>query len=194
MTKKLVDKQMSSSKVGIHPLVEEVLFDQKMISEGVAKLAGILNKKYGKKGSTVVLVGVLKGCLPFMMELLKHLNFDLKIDFMIVTSYFGGIEKRYQKPKLILDADLDLTNCDVLIVEDIIETGTTIETVKKHLSLKKPNSIRIASLVYKEERINNLEIKPDFYVFKSPNKFLVGFGMDFHEKLRNLNYIGVLKQ
>lgn len=178
----------------IHPLVEEILFDQKTISEGVFKLAQVLNKKYGKKNSNVIFVGVLKGCLPFMMELIKHLEFDLKIDFMVVSSYFGGIEKRYQKPKLILDADLDLANSDIVIVEDIIETGTTIATVKKHLGLKKPNSIRVVSLIYKEDKVSNLEIEPDFYVFKAPPKFLVGFGMDFNEKLRNLNYVGVLKQ
>ena len=177
-----------------HPLVEEVLFDEQAIKKGIADLATILNKKYSKKDSHVVFVGILKGCLPFMMELLKHLNFDLRIDFMVISSYFGGIEKRYQKPKLVLDADLDLNGCDVVIIEDIIETGTTIATVKKHLNIKKPNSIKVVSLVYKEEKTHNLEIQPDFYVFKAPAKFLVGFGMDFHEKLRNLNYIGVLKQ
>lgn len=164
-----------------------------MISDGIRHLAHVLNKKYSKKNSGIVFVGILKGCLPFMMELIKHLNFDLKVDFMVVSSYFGGVTKRYQKPKLILDADFDLTNCDVVIIEDIIETGTTIATVKKHLLLKKPNSIKVVSLVYKEEKIHNLETKPDFYVFKAPSKFLVGFGMDYHEKLRNLTYIGVLK-
>ncbi len=187
-------KQVNSSGSSIHPLVEEVLFDWATIEKGIIWLANVFNKKYKRKNHKVVFVGILKGCLPFMMEFVKHLDFDLRIDFMVVSSYFGGVEKRYQKPKLVLDTDLDLTGCDVVIVEDVIETGNTIETAKKHLFLKKPNSIKVVSLIYKEEKVDNLEIKPDFYVLKAPNKFLVGFGLDFQEKLRNLNYIGVLKQ
>lgn len=178
----------------IHPLVEKVLFDRKTILDGIKRLAQKLNKKYQKKNAPVIFLGILKGCLPFMMELIKHLNFDLKLDFMVISSYFGGVAKRYQKPKLILDADFDLNDHHIVLIEDIIETGNTINTVKKHLKLKNPRSLEVVSLIFKKEmNLTNLEVAPDFYVFDAPMEFLVGFGLDYQEELRNLDYIGVLK-
>ena len=166
------------------------LFHQTMILDGIKQLAHKLNQTYRECSQPIVFIGILKGCLPFLMELVKHCEFDLVLDFLIIKSYFGGL-KPLKEPQLILDVDVDLTNCEVLIVEDIIETGKTVRFAIEKLQHKKPHRIKVASLLYKKTE-NNL-FQPDYYVFNAPkNSFLVGFGLDYQEQKRNLKYIGVL--
>lgn len=187
-------KNSTSDNSLIHPLVKKILFTNAEIVEEIKKLAKKINKKYEKKNKTIVLLGVLKGCLPFMMELIKYLNFDIIIDFMVVSSYFGGIKKSSQGPKLVLDVDTVLENKHIIIIEDIVETGDTIREICTHLASKKPASIKIASLIFKKNpQFLNLDIIPDWYAFDAPIEFLVGFGLDYQEKLRNLDYVGILK-
>ncbi len=167
------------------------LFSQKQILEGIKKLAKTLNHHYQQSAKPVVLVGVLKGCLPFLLELIKHLKFELIMDFMIISSY-AGQKQPLKTPRLILDTAVNLTNHVVLVIDDVIESGKTIELVIDHLQPKQPREIKIVSLIFKPK--NNL-IKPDFFIFKSPTKlFLVGFGLDIYEQKRNLPFIGYLDQ
>lgn len=168
------------------------LFNQKAILNGIKTLAEKLNQHYQNTLKPIVLVGILKGCLPFLLELIKHLKFDLVMDFMIISSY-AGKRKPLTEPRLILDTAVNLKNQIVLIIDDIIESGKTMQLVINHLKSKQPQEIKVVSLIYKAVK-HNL-VKPDFHIFKSPtNLFLVGFGLDIYEQKRNLPFIGYLKE
>ncbi|WHP38844.1 MAG: hypoxanthine phosphoribosyltransferase [Mollicutes bacterium] len=175
------------------PRISEILFSSEEILEGIKKLALKMNQHFAKRRNSVIFVGILKGCLPFMMELIKHIDFDPIIDLMVVSSYSGRTKKKFLSPKLVLDLDTDISGKDVVIIEDIIETGKTLKLVSKNLQERNPASVSIASLVYKKIKPAENIFTPTWYVFESPNKFLVGFGLDYKERMRNISYIGVLK-
>ena len=167
------------------------LFRKKPLLDGIVALAKTLNQRYRTTTKPIALVGILKGCLPFLMELIKHLDFDIIMDFMIITSYFGQ-QKPLTKPQLVLDVAINLQDHIVFVIDDIVESGKTMRMVLTHLIKKQPAEIKTISLIYKPG--TETIVKPDFYVFTSPaNLFLVGFGLDLEEKKRNLPFIGYLK-
>ncbi len=168
------------------------LFTQTQILAGIKKLATKLNSIYKQSDRPVALVGILKGCLPFLLELIKHLTFEIILDFMIINSY-NGKKNAQHPPQLILNTAINLHKLSVLIIEDIVESGKTVQMAINQINLNQPKDVRVISLLYKP--VHNSLFKPDFFVFQAPlNSFLVGFGLDFEEQKRNLTYIGVLNE
>ncbi|MGL5982542.1 MAG: hypoxanthine phosphoribosyltransferase [Cetobacterium sp.] len=164
---------------------------EKMISEEalqtrVREVAKEIEKDYA--GKNLICVGLLKGSIMFMADLLKNVDMDLAMDFMKVSSYHGGTDST-GVVKILKDVDADLTGKDVLIIEDIIDTGLTLESVKKFLLTKQPNSLKVCSLLDKPSR-RKVEMVGEYIGFEIPDEFVVGYGLDYDELHRNLPYIG----
>ena len=171
----------------MHKNIKEILISEEQIIEKCKELGKIINKDYEGKE---VLVGLLKGSVPFMAELAKHLNSDVTFDYMNVSSY-DGVESK----TLVVKQDLkeDVSGKNILIVEDILDTGKTLYNVKEMLLKRNANSVKIVTMLDKEEgRI--IDMKADYVGFKIPNAFVVGYGLDFNEKYRQLPYVGILKE
>lgn len=178
-------------KTDYSDIIERVLIDEESLKLKIEQLAKTINSYYENK-DTLVLVGILKGSVMFMAELAKSLNIDLKMDFMVVSSY---AENTYSSGnvKILKDLDIDIKDKEVLIVEDIIDTGYTLKKTKENLINRQAKDVKIVTLLDKPER-REVEIKPDWSGFKIPNEFVVGFGLDFDQMYRNLPYIGVVKR
>ena len=168
----------------------ETLIETKEVNKKIKSLAKILDKKY--KDEEIVFVCVLKGAVMFYTELLKNLkNKNIEMDFIQVKSYEGT--ETSGQVKVVKDVSVDIENKNVVLVEDIIDTGITANFLFDHLNSKKPKSILMCSLLQKPEKLKvNLKIKT-LVGFEIPNKFIVGFGLDYYEKLRNENRILILK-
>ena len=172
----------------MHKNIKENLISEEQIIEKCKELGKIIDKDY--EGKEVLLVGLLKGSVPFMAELAKHLNSDVTFDYMNVSSY-DGVESK----TLVVKQDLkeDVSGKNILIVEDILDTGKTLYNVKEMLLKRNANSVKIVTMLDKEEgRI--IDMKADYVGFKIPNAFVVGYGLDFNEKYRQLPYVGILKE
>lgn len=171
--------------------IEKILFSHEEIVISSKRIAEQIMEDYKNSEKEPVLLCTLKGALPFMAELMKHIDMHVVTDFIDVASYHGGTSST---GSIILrkDVTMDLENRDVIIVEDIVDTGRTLKHLITYLQERNVNSIACASLVDKPEA-RLVEIQPDYVGVESPNEFLVGFGLDYEEKYRNLPYIGVLK-
>ena len=172
----------------MHKNIKEILISEEQIIEKCKELGKIIDKDY--EGKEVLLVGLLKGSVPFMAELAKHLNSDVTFDYMNVSSY-DGVESK----TLVVKQDLkeEVSGKNILIVEDILDTGKTLYNVKEMLLKRNANSVKIVTMLDKEEgRI--IDMKADYVGFKIPNAFVVGYGLDFNEKYRQLPYVGILKE
>ena len=172
----------------MHKNIKEILISEEQIIEKCKELGKIIDKDY--EGKEVLLVGLLKGSVPFMAELAKHLNSDVTFDYMNVSSY-DGVESK----TLVVKQDLkeDVSGKNIFIVEDILDTGKTLYNVKEMLLKRNANSVKIVTMLDKEEgRI--IDMKADYVGFKIPNAFVVGYGLDFNEKYRQLPYVGILKE
>lgn len=170
--------------------IKKVLITEAEIVEQSKLLGQKLTKEYQDKNP--LLIGILKGSIPFMAELIKHIDTHIEMDFMVVSSYHGETQSS-GTVKIIKDLDTNVAGRDIIIIEDIIDTGRTLKELKELLSLRQAASIRIVTLVDKPEgRV--VEIEADDSCFTVPNEFLVGFGLDYNEHYRNLPYIGVLKE
>lgn len=164
---------------------------EKMISEGdlqvrIREVAKEIEKDY--RGKDLICVGLLKGSIMFMADLLKNVELDLAMDFMKVSSYHGGTDST-GVVKILKDVDEDLTGKDVLIIEDIIDTGLTLNSVKKFLMSKQPKSLKVCSLLDKPSR-RKVDMLGEYIGFEIPDEFVVGYGLDYDELYRNLPYIG----
>ena len=173
----------------INQLIEKVLIDEDTLNLRIRKLASYINDYY-KDEDTLIMVGILKGSVIFMSDLAKHVIIDCNLEFMAVSSYDGT--ESTGNVKILKDLDVDIKDKNVLLVEDIIDTGYTLNKLKSNLEKRDPKEVRIITLLDKPER-RVTEIKPDWYGFKIPNEFVVGFGLDYSQKYRNLPFIGVLK-
>lgn len=172
----------------MHKNIKEILITEEQISSKCKELANVIDKDY--EGKEILLVGLLKGSVPFMAELSKQLNSDVTFDYMNVSSY-DGIESK----TLVVKQDLkdDVTGKNILIVEDILDTGKTLFNVKEMLLKRNANSVKIVTLLDKEAgRV--IDMQADYIGFKIPNAFVVGYGLDFNEKYRQLPYVGILKE
>ena len=136
-------------------------------------------------------MGLLRGAIPFLAELIQHIDFDIQYDFMDVTSYEGTESKG--EIKILKDLDTPVQGLDILLVEDIVDTGRTLDTIVRTLLHKGAKSVRIATLLDKPSR-RIMDIQPDYVGFIIPNEFVVGFGLDYNQHYRGLPYIGVLKE
>ena len=172
--------------------IEKVLVSEEEIIEKSKELGEILTKEY--EGKNPLVLGILRGSVPFLAELIKHIDCHLETDFMTVSSYHGGT-KSSGEVKLILDVDTAVKGRDILIVEDIIDTGLTLKAIKEILMKMNPASLKITTLLDKpSRRLEGVDIVPEYVGFVIPNEFVVGFGLDYDEQYRNIPYIGILKK
>lgn len=169
--------------------IEEILLTEKDLQKAVKKLGKQISADY--EGKNLMLVAVLKGSVIFMADLMRAITIPISIDFMSVSSYGGGV-KSTGIVKIIKDLDHDISGYDVLIVEDILDSGLTLSYLTNVLRQRKVNSIKIATLLDKPER-RQVDIKPDYTCFVVPDKFVVGYGLDYDQKYRNLPYVGIVK-
>ena len=170
--------------------IQKVLIEETQINERCKELATQIEADYQKRGQVPVIVGLLKGSVPFMAELIKRFTFPCEIDFMSVSSYDGT--ESIGDVRIDKDMDLSCKGREVLIVEDIVDTGRTLREVKKLLKRKGAADVKVVSLLDKPER-RVVEIEADYIGFRVPDEFVVGYGLDYNQKYRNLPYIGVLK-
>ncbi|WP_438465893.1 hypoxanthine phosphoribosyltransferase [Streptococcus pluranimalium] len=170
--------------------IKKVLYSEEEIVAKSKELGAQLTKDYA--GKNPLLVGVLKGAVPFMAELIKHIDTHVEVDFMVISSYHGGTTSSGEV-KILKDVDTNIEGRDVIFIEDIIDTGRTLLYLRDMFKYRKANSVKIATLFDKPEgRI--VEIEADYVCYNVPNEFIVGFGLDYNENYRNLPYVGVLKE
>ncbi len=169
--------------------IKSVLFSEEDISKIVAELGAAISEDY--KDKNLLMVSVLKGSVVFMSDLMRHITIPCEIDFMAVSSY-GNKTKSSGTVRIIKDLDRDINGYDLLLVEDILDSGKTLNYLIEMLYARNPASIRICTLFDKPER-REVDIFPDYKGGSVPDEFIVGYGLDFAEKYRNLPYVGVLK-
>jgi hypoxanthine phosphoribosyltransferase len=174
----------------IHKDIKRVLVDEASIVARSKELGQQISEDYAKQGKNPLLVAVLKGSIPFMAELMKHITLDVEMDFMAVSSYEGT--RSIGDVKILKDLDRSIKGRDILLVEDIVDTGRTIDQVVQLLLNKGANEVKIVSLLDKPSR-RVLDMNADYIGFTIEDAFVVGYGLDFNEKYRNLPYVGVLK-
>ncbi|WP_322935131.1 hypoxanthine phosphoribosyltransferase [Mycoplasmopsis felis] len=172
-----------------HPFIKKILFTQEFIEQKILDASDWVNQTY-KNSNDLILVGLLKGSIPFLAQLIKNIKIEHVLDFMTASSYSGKKEST-GSVKIIMDLAQDIKNKDVLIVEDIIDSGITLEKITNILKSRNPKSLRIITLMDKPHHRKN-DLIADYSCFLVPDEFLVGFGLDYKEKMRNLPYIGVL--
>ncbi|MBQ3485111.1 MAG: hypoxanthine phosphoribosyltransferase [Clostridia bacterium] len=168
--------------------LSRVLVSREEIAEAVSALGRKITEDY--QGKELMLVGILKGAVVFFSDLVREIDLPLKMEFMAVSSY-GASTKTTGVVNLVKDITVDITGMHVLIVEDIVDSGMTLSYLKKYLSTRGAASIRIATLLDKPER-RRVDLKADYFCFTIPDEFVVGYGLDYAEKYRNLPDIGVL--
>ncbi|WP_412031391.1 hypoxanthine phosphoribosyltransferase [Metamycoplasma buccale] len=171
--------------------IKYILFDQKTLESKITELSDWVNSTYEKIDDDLIIVGLLKGSLPFLAQLIKTVKVDFLLDFMILSSY-DGKEHSSGSVKVVLDLANDIKNKNVLIVEDIIDTGRTMQKVVNLLQSRNPKSLKVLTLLNKPSG-RKVDFEPDNFGFIIKNEFVVGFGFDWKEKMRQLPYIGVLK-
>ena len=170
--------------------IKKILVSHDEITEEAKKLGAQLTKDYA--GKNPILVGILKGSIPFMAELVKHIDTHIEMDFMMVSSYHGGTASS-GVINIKQDVTQDIKGRHVLFVEDIIDTGQTLKNLRDMFIAREAASVNIATLLDKPEgRV--VEIEADYTCFTIPNEFVVGYGLDYKENYRNLPYVGVLKE
>lgn len=170
--------------------IKEIIYDEDQLREKIREIGKKISEEY--KGTDLLLIGVLKGSVVFMADLIKEIDIPCSIDFMAVSSY-GSSTSSSGVVRILKDLDSEIEGKDVLIVEDIIDSGVTLKYLIKYLQGRKPNSVEIACLLNKPER-RKVDIGVKYIGYNVPDLFLVGYGLDYAEKYRNLPYIGVLKE
>lgn len=173
----------------IHKDIGKVLITEEEIIARTKEMGKMITDDYAEEEPVVV--GLLKGSVPFMAELIKQIRLDIEIDFMDVSSYVGTESEG--DVRIVKDLDRSIVGRKVLIVEDIIDTGKTLTSVKELMYKKGASDVRIATLLDKPSR-RKVQIEGEYVGFEVPNEFVVGYGLDFNQKYRNLPYIGVLKE
>ena len=170
--------------------IEKVFFSKEELAGIVKRLGAQISRDY--EGKNLMLVSILKGSVIFMADLMREITVPCNIDFMCVSSYGDGTVSS-GRVKIIKDLDIDLQGKDLLLVEDILDSGKTLYTVKNMLMTRNPASVKVCTLLDKPER-RQAEIYADYAGTFVPDEFVVGYGLDYAEKYRNLPYIGVLKK
>ncbi len=169
--------------------IGEILFTEEKIAEIVQNIGRQISEDY--KGKNLFMVSVLKGSLPFMADLMRQITIPCTIDFLSVSSYGKGT-KTSGEVRILKDIDSSLEGKDLLVVEDILDSGVTLSYLLKMLSARNPASIRLCTFLDKPER-RRVDIHADYVGASVPDEFIVGYGLDYAEKYRNLPYVGVLK-
>ena len=168
--------------------IQEVLISEEEIERHVAEIGRQISRDYADKNP--IFVGVLKGCFIFMADLMRHVTVNCTMDFMSVSSYRGTTSTG--AVKINKDLNEDIEGRHLILVEDILDSGITLNYLKNYLTVRRPASIAVATLMDKPAR-RKADIYADYSCFEVPDAFVVGYGLDYNEKYRNLPYIGILK-
>jgi len=176
------------SATELEAAVTEVLIDQDALQRRIAELGEEISADYA--GRDLLLVGVLKGAVFFMADLMRGLSIPCEIDFMAISSY-GDSTDSSGVVRILKDLDINIEGRDVLVVEDIIDSGLTLSYLMRNLEAREPASLEICALLTKPER-REIEVPVRYVGFEIPNRFVIGYGLDFGERYRNLPYVGVL--
>ena len=168
--------------------VGEILIEEEPLQARIAELGAEISREY--EGRDLLLVGVLKGAVFFMADLMRELTIPCEIDFMAISSY-GAATDSSGVVRILKDLDANIAGRDVLVVEDIIDSGLTLSYLMRSLKARKPASLEICALLTKPER-REIDVPVKFVGFEIPNKFVIGYGLDFAERYRNLPYVAVL--
>ena len=170
--------------------IERVLLTEEQIQNRIRELGEELTREYADKDPVVI--GVLKGVVIFYADMIRHINVPCQMDFMWISSYSGTSSSGNMEVKR--DVTVDIKDRHVLILEDIFDTGNSLDYTYRHLMFKQPASLKICTLLDKPDRRKpGITLVPDYVGFTIPNEFVVGYGLDFNEHYRNLPYVGVLK-
>jgi hypoxanthine phosphoribosyltransferase len=173
----------------IHPDIESVMISDEQIQERVRELGAEISADY--QGQTVLLVAVLRGAAIFLADLSRAMTVPVELDFMAVSSY-GSSTKSSGVVRILKDLDEQIEGRNVLVVEDILDTGLTLKYLLKNLASRKPASLEVVTLLNKQGK-QRVPISCKYSGFSVPDEFVVGYGLDFAERYRNLPYVGVLK-
>lgn len=168
--------------------VTKVLIPEEEIKAKVEELGKLITRDYQNK--SLVVIGILKGSVIFLSDLIRVINLPLQMDFMAVSSY-GASTHSSGVVRILKDLETDIAGRDVLIVEDIVDTGLTLSYLKDNLLSRSPASLKICTFLDKPER-RKINIIPDYNGFKIPDEFVVGYGLDYDENFRNLPYVGIV--
>ena len=175
----------------MHSDVGSILFSEEQIAEAVKALGKRITADHA--GKSPVIIGILKGSFIFMSDLVRNIDLDCELDFMIAKSY-GNAAVSSGKVRVLKDIDTDIAGRDVIIVEDILDTARTLAAVKEILMERNPASIQICTLLDKVTTKKVSDLRADYKCFDVGDEFVVGYGLDYAERYRNLKYIGVLKR
>jgi hypoxanthine phosphoribosyltransferase len=178
------------SQTELERAVGEVLIDQDTLAGRVAELGAEVSADY--EGRDLLLIGVLKGAVFFMADLMRHLTVPCEVDFMAISSY-GDATDSSGIVRILKDLDINIEGRDVLVVEDIIDSGLTLSYLIRNLESREPSSLEVCALLTKPSR-REIDVPVRYVGFEIPNKFVVGYGLDFAERYRNLPYVGVLDE
>jgi hypoxanthine phosphoribosyltransferase len=180
---------MSSSVNELTAAVEEVLIDEGTLQGRIAELGAEITDDY--RGRDLLLVGVLKGAIFFMADLMRAIEVPCEVDFMAISSYGAGVDSS-GVVRILKDLDISIEGRNVLVVEDIIDSGLTLTYLLRNLEAREPASLEICALLTKPERREN-DVHCRYVGFEIPNRFVIGYGLDFAERYRNLPYVAVLR-
>ncbi|MGE5123989.1 MAG: hypoxanthine phosphoribosyltransferase [Acidobacteriaceae bacterium] len=172
-----------------HEFLEEVLIPEDALQKRIAELGKEISKDY--KGKELLLVCILRGGVMFLTDLMRHITVPHMVDFMSVSSYGVGARRSRGQSRITLDLNTDVRNQNVLLVEDIVDSGYTVKAVVELLNARQPKSLKVCALLDKAER-REVDVTLDYCGFKIPDKFVFGYGLDADEYYRNLPFIGVL--
>ncbi|HWC36107.1 MAG TPA: hypoxanthine phosphoribosyltransferase [Mycobacteriales bacterium] len=173
----------------LHPDIESVLVSTEQIASKVNELAALIDADYA--GREVVLVGVLKGAVMVMADLARALSVPVSLEFMAVSSY-GSATSSSGVVRILKDLDRDITGCDVLVVEDIIDSGLTLSWLLRNLRARNPRSVEVVAMLRKPEAAQ-VEVPVRYMGFDIPSVFVVGYGLDYAQRYRELPYVGTLR-
>ncbi|MEW6065673.1 hypoxanthine phosphoribosyltransferase [Desulforamulus profundi] len=173
----------------MHPHVEKILLDENHINERVRQLGQQITQDY--QGESILMVGILKGAMIFLADLVRHIEVTTFFDFMAVSSYGAGTISS-GVVRILKDLDKSIEGKHVIIVEDIVDTGLTLRYMVENMKSRGPASLKICTLLDKPDR-RKVEVPIDYNGFSIPDEFVVGYGLDYNERYRNLPYIAVLK-
>ena len=178
------------SQAELERLIAETLIQEDRLKRRIGELGEEISSDYA--GHDLLLVGVLKGAVFFMSDLMRHLTIPCEIDFMAISSYAGATESS-GVVRILKDLDMNIEGRDVLVVEDIIDSGLTLSYLMRNLEAREPASLEVCALLTKPDR-REIDVPVRYVGFEIPNRFVVGYGLDYAEKYRNLPYVAALDE
>jgi hypoxanthine phosphoribosyltransferase len=180
---------MNQVKNELSAAVSEILIDEETLHGSIAELGAQISDDY--RGQDLILIGVLKGAIFFMADLMRSIDIPCEVDFMAISSYGAGIDSS-GVVRILKDLDVSIEGRNVLVVEDIIDSGLTLSYLLRNLEAREPASLEVCALLTKPERREN-DVACRYVGFEIPNRFVIGYGLDFAERYRNLPFVGVLR-